>query len=206
MSQRFNPGRKIAKHVFLMTILALPSALCSYANAQLPVGAGTGGRRDKSIEDKYRSDEMERLRRESNTPEYRPVTTRFPQIKEDFERIQVINSELFQGNNSSSGLDHARILEAAGEIKKRATRLKSNLFPSASSARLKQIEKPSKERQDLKSLLTELDRAITSFVHNPMFENTRVVNPQDSERAERELEKIIVLSARTRKKAERRKS
>jgi hypothetical protein len=194
----------MAKQLFLMTILALASALWSSANAQLPPGVGTGGRRDKSIEDKYRSDEMERLRRESNTPEYRPAATRFPQIKQDFERIQVLNSELLQGNNSIAVLDHARVLDAAGEIRKRASRLKSNLFPSPSKARLKQIEKQLNERQDLKSLLTELDRAITTFVHNPMFENTRVVNPQDSERAERELEKIIILSTRTRKKAERR--
>ena len=203
MSQSFNPGRRIAKHLFLMTIAVLASAVWSSANAQLPVGVGTGGRRDKSIEDKYRSDEMERLRREANTPLYRPAT-RFPQIKEDFERIQVLNSELLQANNANAGMDHSRVLDAAAEIRKRASRLKSNLFPSPSNTRSKQIEKQSKERQDLKSLLTDLDKAITSFVHNPMFENTRVINPQDSERAERELEKIIILSARTRKKAERR--
>jgi hypothetical protein len=123
---------------------------------------------------------------------------RFPQIKEDFERIQLINSNVLQPIASARGFDYGRISEATGEIKKRATRLKSNLFPSESKIQAKQSEEQTKLRQDLKSLLTELDKAIISFVHNPIFQNTRVVDPQDSERAEKELEKIINLSARTR--------
>jgi hypothetical protein len=190
----------MTKQLFLTTIVALASALWSSANAQLPPGVGTGGRRDKSIEDKYRSDEMERVRREAYRREDRRVA-RFPQIKEDFERIQIINSELLQVTAPDARLDYERIAKGAVEIKNRATRLKSNLFPSASGARVKQIEQQSEERQDLKSLLTELDKTITSFAHNPMFENTRVVNPQDSTRAERELEKIINLSVRARKKS-----
>jgi hypothetical protein len=194
----------MTKKFFLMTIVALASAMWSSANAQLPVGVGTGGRRDKSIEDKYRSDEMERVRRETATPKYRPEA-RFPKIKEDFERIQIINSELVQLTTSDARLDYERIKEAAAEITKRATRLKSNLFPLASDERRKQIGKQTEARENLKFLLTELDKAIITFVHNPIFENTKVVNPQDSTRAERELQQIIDLGARTRKKAERKK-
>ena len=128
------------KQLFSMTILALASAWWTSVSAQLPPGAGTGGRRDKSIEDKYRSDEMERVRRDSERPKYRSET-RFPQIKEDFERIQVINSDLLEANKSVSGLDYTRISEASAEIRKRATRLKSNLFPTASRERAKEVEK-----------------------------------------------------------------
>ena len=190
----------MSKQLFLTTILTLASALWSSANAQLPVGVGTGGRRDKSIEDKYRSDEMERVRREAHTPSYRP-TNRFPEIKEDFERIQVINGELLDVTNSNAGVDHKRISEAAGEIMKRATRLKSNLFPMVSKDRGNKIAPPSEGREDLKALLAALDRAILDFVHNPIFENTKVVDPKDSTRAERDLQQIISLSNRTRKKA-----
>jgi hypothetical protein len=189
----------MTRQILLTTFVILASALWSTANSQLPPGAGTGGRRDKSIEDKYRSDEMERVRREADRPKHR-AESRFPQIKEDFERIQVINSDLLQVKNSDSGLNHSRISEASAEIRKRATRLKSNLFPTASSERVKEKE-PLSAVQDLKSLLTELDKAITSFVHNPIFENTRVVNPQDSAKAERDLQKIINLSEKARKKA-----
>src|SRR5688500_8362120 len=118
-------GRSMTKELFLMTIVVLASSLWSSANAQLPPsGVGSGSRKDKSIEDKYRSDEMERVRREAVRPADRP-TTRFPQIKEDFERIQVINSDILQANNSNAGIDYDRISDAAAEIRKRATRLKS---------------------------------------------------------------------------------
>jgi hypothetical protein len=191
----------MTKEIFLMTIVVLASSLWFSANAQLPPsGIGSGSRKDKSIEDKYRSDEMERVRREAVRPADRP-TTRFPQIKEDFERIQVINSDLLQANDSNARLDYDRISDATAEIRKRATRLKSNLFPVASKNSAKQIEQQSEERQDLKSLLTQLDEAIRSFVHNPMFENTRLVNPNDSEKAERELAKVIKLSASARKRS-----
>ena len=191
------------KELFLAAIIALSPAFWFSASAQLPPGVGTGGRRDKSIEDKYRSDELERLHRESTTPNYRP-TARFPEIKEDFERIQLINSDLLRVAASDAGLDYERISEGAAEITKRATRLKSNLFPSGSKEREKEVGPRSGPRENLKFLLTGLDQAIFDFVHNPLFQNTKVVNPEDSSRAERDLQKIINLSVRTRKKAVRR--
>ena len=164
----------------------------------------TASPKDKSIEDKFRSDEIERVRRSavSDAAGKERHTTRFPQIKEDFERIQLINSDVLQANPFDRGLDYRSISKAAAEIKKRATRLKVNLFPSQSKAEESQIAQQTKEPQDLRSLLTELDKAISSFVHNPIFENTKVVNPEDSMRAERDLEKIIKLSAKTKKKVE----
>jgi hypothetical protein len=194
----------MSKQLFLATIIALSSVLGSSATAQGPPSdSPVTSPKDKALEDKYRSDEIERVRREAETPEYRP-SARFPQIKQDFEQIQIINSEQLQVSASNSRLDFERIAEAAAEIKMRATRLKSDLFPSASKERKKQIDRPIQARDDLKFLLTELDKAIIIFVHNPIFENTKVVNPQDSTRAERELWNIINLSERTRKRAERR--
>ena len=188
------------RRLFFLTILALASPSWSSADAQVPQGVGSGDRKDKSIEDKFRSDEMERVRRAGHT-RGTPMVTRFPEIKEDFERIQVINSDVLQTFPSDAAFDYERLSAAAAEINKRAIRLKSNLFPSELKARAEQGGQESKEQQDLKSLLNELDATITRFVHNPMFENTRVVNPQDSERAKKELQNIINLSARIRKRA-----
>ncbi|HZE70206.1 MAG TPA: hypothetical protein VE135_11860 [Pyrinomonadaceae bacterium] len=193
----------MTKRLLLITIIALSSALGSSATAQGPPSDSPGASpKDKALEDKYRSDEIERVRREANAPEYNPSTARFPQIKEDFERIQRINIDVLQANEHDARLDYGRISEAAGEIKRRATRLKSNLFPPAAKGSKKQSEQQWEDRQDLKLLLTELDKAINRFVHNPIFANTRLVNPQDSARAERDLEKIINLSGKTEKKVE----
>jgi hypothetical protein len=191
----------MCKRLFLATIIALLSALGSSANAQVTPSDSPGASpKDKALEDKYRSDEIERVRREAERREERR-TTRFPQIKQDFERIQIISGDLLQASSSNVQLDYARISEAAGEIRRRATRLKSNLFPSASED-TKQIKQQGEESRDLKSLLIALDKSIASFAHNPIFGNIKIVNSQDSTKAERELEKIIKLSATTIKKAE----
>ncbi len=191
------------KQLFLATIIALSPLLVSSATAQtVPSDSPGSSPKDRSLEDKYRSDEIERVRREAETREYHP-SLRFPEIKKDFERIQIINSEQLQTSASRPRYDFERIAKAATEIRTRATRLKSNLFPIASKGLDKQSDRSNSKRDDLKFLLHELDRAIIIFVHNPMFENTRVVNQQDSARAERGLWDIIDLSERTRKRAQR---
>lgn len=192
----------MTRHPFLVTIVTFSSALSLSSTSQVPgQGSRTGSPKDRSIEDKYRSDEIERVRRDSVKPENPRQATRFPQIKEDFEKIQLINSEVLQATTFDAAPNYRRLAEAAAEVKKRATRLRSNLFPLGSKIQEKQSEQLPKERQNLKALLIELDKAITTFVHNPMFENTRVVNQEDSTKAQMDLEKIIDLSARTRKKA-----
>ncbi|HLA12692.1 MAG TPA: hypothetical protein VJ023_19055 [Pyrinomonadaceae bacterium] len=185
------------KLFFVGTIVVFSSALSVHSNAQVPLT--TRSPKDKSIEDKYRSDEIERVRRGTLTPRARHES-RFPQIKEDFERIQMLNGDILQAISSDQGQSRARISEAAAEIHKRANRLKSNLFVSQSKGHEAEIESSALKKQALKTQLLELDKAITSFVHNPIFENTKVVNPDDSRRAEKDLQKIIDLSGSARKK------
>jgi hypothetical protein len=192
----------MTNHLFAVIIVIFSSALSLSSTSQVPgQGIRTGSPKDRSIEDKYRADEIERVRREAVKPQQRYHTTRFPQIKEDFERIQLINSDVLQAITLKAEPDYRRLSEAAAEVKKRATRLRSNLFPSEFRVESKQSEQRLKGPENLKSLLSELDKAITTFVHNPMFENTRVVNEEDSKKAQEDLEKIIDLSARTRKRA-----
>lgn len=192
----------MTNHLFAVIIVIFSSVVSLSSTSQVPgQGIRTGSPKDRSIEDKYRADEIERVRREAVKPQQRYQTTRFPQIKEDFERIQLINSDVLQAISLKAEPDYRRLSEAAAEVKKRATRLRSNLFPSEFRVESKQSEQRLKGPENLKSLLTELDKAITTFVHNPMFENTRVVNEEDSKKAQEDLEKIIDLSARTRKRA-----
>ena len=192
----------MTNHLFAVIIVIFSSVLSLSSTSQVGgQGIRTGSPKDRSIEDKYRADEIERVRREAVKPQQRYQTTRFPQIKEDFERIQLINSDVLQAITLKADPDYRRLSEAAAEVKKRATRLRSNLFPSEFRVESKQSEQQLKGPENLKLLLRELDKAITTFVHNPMFENTRVVNEEDSKKAQEDLEKIIDLSARTRKRA-----
>ena len=184
----------------LLIFLAAISAglFAPHVSAQVFRSPGASPK-DKAVEDKYRSDEIERIHRASATITKERYVTRFPQIKEDFERIQLININTLQAPTLDLNRDQDKIVEATGEIKKRASRLKSNLFPSDSNVR----EKPSERHypQGLKSLLADLDRVISNFVRNPMFENTRVVDSEDSAKAEQDLELIIELSTKAKKKA-----
>ena len=151
---------------------------------------------------KDRSNELERVKRDTAKSEKKDnAAETFPQIKEDFEQIQHVNSDVLQPGPAGAALDYTRISAAAAEIKKRATRLKTNLFGAEAEKQPK--EKEEQGQQDLKSLLVALDDAIANFVHNPIFQNTQTVNLADSAKAKHALEDVIRLSARVGKEAER---
>ncbi len=154
------------------------------------------------MEDNLRSTEIERVRRAAERHEARPADHKFPAIKEDFERIQLVNNVLQEGANG--GVAYGRVAEGAAEIKKRAARLDANLFPPTTGKQPTAYNPSAAERGgDLKTLLAELDRAVRGFVSNPMFGNTKVVNVPDSSAARRDLERIIRLSGKVKQAAEK---
>ncbi|HVF55871.1 MAG TPA: hypothetical protein VM934_06950 [Pyrinomonadaceae bacterium] len=219
------------KRVFPAAILTVAAMLSSAAVArQQTEGAKSGSPKDRWVEDRYRSDELRRVRRAAEKPESHPAPN-FPQIKEDFERIQTVNSEVLQTRTGAGAApDYTRISEAAWEIKKRAERLKSNLFPSEAEKHAAQHKQDAEHKQDaqhkqdaehkqgaeheteaeeqkgLKSLLSALDDAIYSFVSNPTFKNLQVLNAEDSARARRDLEKVVKLSDGIGREADKRKN
>ena len=206
------------KRLFLAVTLISLSVLCSSAVAQEhgpPAGGSDKNLREAASDLKGRSVEMERVSREAKKPDKEKSTTpqpaNFAEIKEDFERMQIVNDDVLQPAGESATIDYQRVLESAQEIEKRAARLRNNLFgvrrekqskdkkPPAES----QDSKPSAETQDLKSLIIGLDNSINSFAHSPMFRNTQVVTPDDSLAAQKELDKIIKISGDLRIEADR---
>jgi hypothetical protein len=195
------------KRLLLAAVVSFASALLFPAAARAQVGPPPGAIGDKNLRDeadptRARSVEMERVKRDADKPEDKAAPS-FPQIMEDFERIQIINSDVLQAGAPGSAPDYRRISEAASEIKKRAARLSSNLFPPETEKQSKGKNEEAEEPQDLKSLLSAVDGAIISFVNNPIFQNTKVVNPEDSAKARRDLDKVIKLSTRISKEADK---
>lgn len=195
------------RRLLLTVIVAISSVLLLHtAAAQQPRQPGSApprNPRDRMIEDKIRADGIERLRRDAERtqkPETQPVKN-FPQIKEDFERMQIINSDVLQAGAGAAAPDYRRLAEAAAEIKKRAARLKSGIFPADTGKASSAHDKETKEPRDLKALLSALDDAIAGFVHSPLFTNLRVVDAEDSANARRDIETVIKLSDRIRKEA-----
>jgi hypothetical protein len=199
------------KRLFFAAILVIVSIPYSAAVAQdhgPPAGGSDKNLRDSSSDLKGRSNEIERVTRDAKKPESRrsetPPAPNFEQIKEDFERIQIINGDVLQAPVSSGGHNYERISESASELNTRAIRLRSNLFPPRPSKETKE-KQPQTEEQDLKSLLTSLDESINSFTHSPIFQNTKVVTPEDSATAQKDLDAVIKISARIRNEADLRK-
>ena len=204
----------MSKRLFLATVLVITPALVSVAVGQdhgPPAGGSDKNLRESGSDLKGRSNEIERIGRDAKKAktgardpksETAPAP-RFAEIKEDFERIQIVNSELIQASGSTP--DYARISESAAEINKRAIRLVSNLFPPKSTKEDKKSE-PSAEDQQLRALLILLDSAIGSFIENPMFQNAKVVSAEDNTAAQKDLDAVIKISNRVRNEADRMKA
>lgn len=156
---------------------------------------------NRSFDIKMRSNELERMKTQADrdiASEREPNGKSFPAIKEDFERIQEVNLNSLQRGALKETPDYKTINKAAGEIKKRAFRLKKSLFPkdlissvqvpNANSQPAAQVDL---SKFELKPLSVALDNAIYRFVSSNLFQNTKVVNLDDSIKAQIELNKII---------------
>jgi hypothetical protein len=179
-------------------------AFCASASAQLPPpGAGDKNLSDRNIKD--RSIELERIDREMRKSDKSGETTakmNFEQIKEDFEQIQVVfDTGIVKTYQMTNPMDYKKISASASELKDRATRLRSNLFP----------DRPKKEKDKkanpvivplvgapaevVKNLIVSLNGSLASFVASPIFQTTnKVVDPKASEAARLDLENIIAQS------------
>jgi hypothetical protein len=131
-----------------------------------------------------------------------PDMASIPQIKDDFERIQLVNNELMIAVFSKNVLDPKQIGKATGDIAKRANRLLNNLaYPKPAE----ESKKPStaENNNDIRLMLSKLDAAVMSFVGNPIFQVDRqVVNTQLAMKVSQDLTTVVKLSESIRRQAE----
>jgi hypothetical protein len=165
---------------------------------------------EKSI--KYRSNELERVKREAEKSPPRaaePVpAAKFLEIKKDFEKIQNLQNAIIKIYTTGEKIDYEKIAEASSEMNKTSIRLKSNLFAeNAESNAGKSRQKNEKNKaKDVKSLIVELDDFIGKFVSSPIFQNIKIVDPGDSLKAEENLENIVKTSSLLAVEAEKMRS
>ena len=115
------------------------------------------------------------------------------QIKEDFERMQVVNNEMMRVVVKSSTLDHKLVSQSLEEINKRARRLKENLKMQDYEVTGAGEEKAATVA-DVKASLVTLDDFIMSFVKSPLFQNPQVIDTNQRAKAGSDLAKIIGMS------------
>ena len=182
---------------FLLTIFLL-GAFVAATPAQSKADQTIANARDEFFDIKNRSIEMERMKREAYKLKFSEnFTLKFPEIKEDFERIQKINDELLKLTAAKTSLNNSTVSKFVSEINRRAARLRSNLFPAEPERKKEAKNKQpiSVESKDVRTLLAVLDESINSFVHSSLFQNINLVNMADSLKAQKDLEAIINASS-----------
>jgi hypothetical protein len=133
-----------------------------------------------------------------------PEESALPQIKEDFERLQLIERDMMKSVFAENLVDYQQILKTSAEIKKRAARLKTNLAYPEPLDRQARKSRPGIEDEDIKVSLTNLDQSIMSFVTNPIFQlQEQVIESRLAMKATSDLMDIIDLSDALKKHAAR---
>lgn len=199
--------------IFLMVIAGCFGAALAQGSAptvNAPSAPDNANPRDNNI--KLRSVELERVKRDSERKEIKPgvavkseLDLMFPQIKEDFEGIQISESAIIKTYTMDRTADLMLISTSAGAIYRHALRLEENLFLKVVAKRKKSekkdkaVEMPPNEPElpaGMKELIVSLDNAIGRLVTNKMFSNLRVVDPADAANAHDDVILIKRLSTR----------
>lgn len=193
------------KKSFLSILVMLVTSVFSSVYSQVtPPGAGDKDLRDNNI--RMRSVEIERVKREAakgNSPLFlvinSDIESKYPQIKEDFESIQISQAAIIKAYTTGEKIDYTIIESSAEVINRNAKRLDSNLFAS----RMEKKENKSKQKEaiNIKNLIVELDNAIGSFVSSKMFLDLKVIDPETAKKTRVDLASIMELADKLSKEA-----
>ena len=123
------------------------------------------------------------------------------QIKEDYERIQIVNNELAEAVANGAGVDLKLVAKSTAEIERRAERLLSNLALPGLPPDFERVRMPAEGEAQLRPSLLMLGRLVNRFVRSPLFREVNVIDAQVSTRTRRDLEGIIELSGRLKKES-----
>ena len=119
----------------------------------------------------------------------------FPQINEDFQRIQVIHNEIVRMLQPDKGLNYDRLADLTNDMKKRSARLRDNLaLPQPQKPDTPPTHSEAIDEAHIKKTIADLHDVIVSFVANPIFKNLGVVDTKEVDLATKDPHNIIDLS------------
>jgi len=176
----------------LLLVAAILPLVVTSSDGQSPAGPGRGTGQ-QNIQSRewalaHIPDEVRTHFRQQNKPS-------LPEIRQDFQELQVVNNELMKVVFIQNSIETKRILTSINEIRKRATRLKTNLgFADASAQpdKTKCDEPP--EEFHLSSALLLLDHAVMGFVNNPLFHQQKVLDMKLATQAQNDLGEVLRLT------------
>jgi len=181
-------------------VLTMAAALLGISAPSARAQGSSPGRiseRERNLLD--REMQITLLKKGVKEPAKRESRLLLQEINEDFARLQAVNNEVKLRSSTNPVLDFKYVSNAAAEIKKRSSRLRTNLvFPESAKADKRETTPPA---DGLKLQLVNLDRLIRSFVTNPVFTDANVINAELAAKARGDLDEIIDLSDRVKKHA-----
>lgn len=126
----------------------------------------------------------------------------FPQINEDFQRIQIIHNEMVRMLQSDKGFDYNRLADLSDDLKKRTARLRTNLALSEpEKTEAQPTHTDAIDDSHMKKNIVELHDLVVSFVASPIFKNLGVVDSKVIDAAQQNLDDLIHISEEIKKEA-----
>jgi len=196
--------RHTTRQIVLITLALLVFAspvFCQSPTSPPPVSSRVNTDRIRQQDMSNREWQLRNFGMNPNAPKDRhQIEELMTQTEEDFNRILTLHNEIARAISSKDDLNYHFVSEATGEIKKRASRVQSNLVLGLVSedARVEVKAEP-----EMKDSLIKLCKEIRAFVTNPMIENPNTVDAQQLVRAKRDLEGLIQLSGLIKKDADK---
>jgi hypothetical protein len=147
--------------------------------------------------------DLSALERESGPK--REAKTVMSEINEDFKRLRDINEGFRQANSPAEPLDYKTILLESAEVKKRATRLRTNLtgLPKPEKEEKRQKEIVPLDDAQMKALLSSFGELMNGFLNNPVFSDMGTLDTQLALKARRDLDGLIEMCEVVRKGADK---
>jgi len=111
-------------------------------------------------------------------------------VRNDFRQLQIVNNNLMDrmfDQSSTQKITNKEIRSSLGEIKKLAERLRSNFG-------IPRIKANAEADVALAGGLLQLNKAIISFVDNPLFQQPRVYDTELASKAGKDLSEVLTLA------------
>ncbi len=195
---------------FIRCLVAAACLLIVFADVVLAMQGRPGPPGNKDMKAEQRQMEVrETMLRNVDTGavidkrDRKQIEAAIEQVKQDFRQIQIVRNELVRNLLANKPLDFKLISDKAGDINKRADRLKTVLMLSAD-------EKKEKNRKnqvefnngEMKGALVQLCNRIAIFIENPVLKNPGLHDVEQSAKAGAELLGIIELSDNIKRSAD----
>ena len=183
--------------LLILSILASAVTTKSQGAANLPGPAIREGNR--AMDDYDRA--ISRMKNDAKAARERRQNL-FPQINEDFQRIQVIHNEIVRMLQPEKALDYGRLADLTEDMKKRGTRLRTNLaLPEPDKSRSEPSQPETVDDAHMKEIIAQLHERVVSFVASPIFKNLGVVDAKVVDSATKDLDSIIDVSSEIKREA-----